>query len=170
MGHKNLQNAHPKKYGKGGRGCRVCGELFGWGLGLWVWMMTAVGWGWAGVVWWGRPINRGMSVSRRVDRFGCWWANGWMADCSRPSVYLPWLSITPTNRQRARPDPQVRAQHVPPVLPGQGRRHRLHQGTWCYYYYLYVCWLTCTWAVVAGAAARCLLAGSDFSFASTRMT
>jgi len=47
MGHKNLQNAHPKKYGKGGRGCRVCGECRVWGLGarerccllLWV-MMT----------------------------------------------------------------------------------------------------------------------------------
>jgi len=29
MGHKALQNAHPKKYGKGGRLCRVCGKYCG---------------------------------------------------------------------------------------------------------------------------------------------
>ena len=29
MGHINIWNSHPKRYGKGSRGCRVCGHRAG---------------------------------------------------------------------------------------------------------------------------------------------
>jgi len=52
MGHKALQNAHPKKYGKGGRLCRVCGtyggvweEEEGREEGWWVGKQRRIGWG-----------------------------------------------------------------------------------------------------------------------------
>jgi ribosomal protein S14 len=89
MGHKNLQNAHPKKYGKGGRGCRVCGELWGW---VWVWMMTTGGWGWAV---WCVVVGSADRWDGRVQtcRLAWWWStNGWMADGSRLSICLGWQS------------------------------------------------------------------------------
>ncbi len=29
MGHLNIWNSHPRKYGKGSRGCRICGHRSG---------------------------------------------------------------------------------------------------------------------------------------------